>query len=233
VDDRTPIDLAKTLGALALDMQAQTTDEDLLKPIVAAATVLLPGVSWAGLALVQRQKVVAHHPTDDIADDLANVQTILGEGPALTALAEHSTVVVADLTTETRWPRFTNAATARGVHCLMAFRLFVHDRVLGALTMYGPTPNTFTEESVLIGEVIAQHVAVAVAGSAAEDRMRVAIDTRDVIGQAKGILMQRDSITGLQAFALLTRASQQTNVKLVEVARFLVKEAEDSLPPRQ
>ncbi|MCV7420688.1 GAF and ANTAR domain-containing protein [Mycobacterium yunnanensis] len=209
-------------------MQAQTTDVELLKPIVAAATILLPGVSWAALAVSRHERVVAQHPTDDIAQDLADVQAILGEGPAITALAEHTSIVVPDLGTETRWPRFTTAATARGVHCLMAFRLFVHDRVLGALTMYGPTPNTFTEESVLIGEILAQHVSVALAGSAAESRMRTAIDTRDIIGQAKGILMQRDSLTGLQAFALLTRASQHTNVKLVDVARFLVQETEES-----
>lgn len=210
-----------------MDMQAQNTDEELLKPIVAAATILLPGVSWAGLALTRHERIVAQHPTDDIAQDLADVQTVLGEGPALTALAEHASVVVTDLTNETRWPRFTAAAAARGVHCLMAFRLFVHDRVL-ALTMYGPTPNTFTDESVSIGEIIAQHVSVALAGSVAEHQMQSAIGTRDVIGQAKGILMHRDSITGLQAFALLTQASQQTNVKLVDVARFLVKETEKS-----
>jgi AmiR/NasT family two-component response regulator len=59
----------------------------------------------------------------------------------------------------------------------------------------------------------------------------VAVASRDIIGQAKGILMHRDNLTGLQAFALLTRASQETNVKLIEVARVLVADHERGLAP--
>ena len=62
--------------------------------------------------------------------------------------------------------------------------------------------------------------------------MQSALASRDIIGQAKGILTHRDNLTGLQAFAALTRASQETNVKLVTVARWLVNEHESKFHDR-
>jgi AmiR/NasT family two-component response regulator len=67
------------------------------------------------------------------------------------------------------------------------------------------------------------------AGAAAEEQMHSAVATHDIIGQAKGILMHRDNLTGLQAFAALTRASQETNIRLVNVARWLVNHHESKL----
>ena len=67
------------------------------------------------------------------------------------------------------------------------------------------------------------------AGAAAEGQFKAGLASRDVIGQAKGLLMQRDRLTGMQAFAMLTRASQETNMKLVDVASWLVSEHEDGL----
>jgi GAF domain-containing protein len=112
----------------------------------------------------------------------------------------------------------------------MVFRLFVKSEVLGVLTIYGPGPNMFTDESVIVGEILAQHAAVGLAGAAAQEQLQAAVASRDLIGQAKGILMVRDQITGLQAFATLAKASQETNIKLTEVARFVVDQFEKQLP---
>ena len=174
--------------------------------------------------------VLAQVPTDDVARTLNELQNELGEGPTFTALTDRATVVVNDLGAELRWPRFVQAATSHGVRCLMVFRLFVEREVLGVLTIYGPTPNMFSEESVAVGEIFAQHAAVALAGAAAQEQMQAAIASRDVIGQAKGILMARDKITGLQAFATLVKASQEVNLKLTAVARFVVDQFEQQLP---
>ena len=112
---------------------------------------------------------------------------------------------------------------------LLSFQLFVHSENLGALNLYGDEPGAFSEESFLIGEVLAQHAAVAIIGAAAEAQFHNALASRDIIGQAKGLLMARENLTGLQAFNLLTRASQHTNVKLVDVARWLVDQHESGL----
>jgi len=221
--------LAAALGDLALHMQARADSADLLTTIVNAGVDLLPGISWAGVAHVRGKTVLAQVPSDDVARTMNELQNELGEGPTLAALNERATVVVSDLGAESRWPRFAKAAMAHGVQCLMVFRLFVEREVLGVLTIYGPTPNMFSDESVVVGEIFAQHAAVALAGAAAQEQMQAAIASRDVIGQAKGILMSRDKITGLQAFATLVKASQEVNLKLTAVARFVVEQFEQQL----
>jgi len=109
---------------------------------------------------------------------------------------------------------------------MLSFRLFVIAESFGALNLYGAAPGAFTDDSITTGEILAQHAAVALAGTTAEQHFAAALASRDVIGQAKGILMHRDNLTGLQAFAALARASQETNVKLVDVARILVADHE-------
>lgn len=183
---------------------------------------LLPGISWAGISLIRGKSVASEAPSDDVAQTLDGLQSELGDGPALSALADHRTIVVPDLGAEKRWPRFVAAATDMGVRCMLSFRLFVDRGALGALNLYGPDPVDFTDEAISTGEILAQHAAVAIAGAAAEEQFQSALASRDVIGQAKGLLMQRDKLTGLQAFATLTQASQETNMKLVDVARWLV-----------
>ncbi|HEY0227150.1 MAG TPA: GAF and ANTAR domain-containing protein [Mycobacterium sp.] len=118
------------------------------------------------------------------------------------------------------------AAAERGMRSMLSFQLFVKCQTLGALNLYGDRVNAFSDESEAIGGIAARHAAVATVGPSAEAQLKTALAGRDVIGQAKGILMHRDNLTGLQAFALLTRVSQETNTKLVDVAKFLVNEQE-------
>jgi len=141
-------------------------------------------------------------------------------------LKEHHTVHIDDMSSETRGPEFTSQATERGVHSLLSIQLFVESKNLGALNLYSDHAGSFSEDSKEVGAIVAQHAAVAMFSSAAENQFQRALATRDVIGQAKGILMHRDKLTGLQAFATLTHASKDTNTKLVDVARWLVSEHE-------
>lgn len=221
--------LAEALGHFAIAMQEQSDVQTTLKTIVAGAVALLPEASWAGISLVENREVRPAVPTDEVAEQLDNLQTELGEGPAFDALSEQRTVHIPDFRKEDRWPRFVEIATGRGVHCMLSFRLFTSDRALGALNVYGSSPGVFSPESIATGEIFAQHAAVGLAGAAAEEQFLAALASRDVIGQAKGILMQRDGLTALQAFATLTQASQQTNIKLADVARWLVNEHETKL----
>ncbi|WP_292975692.1 GAF and ANTAR domain-containing protein [Mycobacterium sp.] len=224
------IGLATALGNLAIQMQAQDGSVDVLNTVIDAAVKLLPGISWAGVAHVRGKTVLAQVPSDDVSRSLNELQNELAEGPAIAALSGLETLVVPDLTRESRWPRFVEAATGLGVRCLMVFRLFVESEVLGVLTIYGPLPDMFDDEAIMVGEVLAQHAAVALAGAAAQEQLHAAIASRDTIGQAKGILMVRDQISGMKAFSIMVKASQETNIKLAEVAKFVVEEFENKLP---
>ena len=229
VDTSSNAELAAALGNLAVEMQDQADTGAVLRTLVASAGDIVPGIRWAGISMVRGKIVSPEAPTDVVAQTLDRLQTELGEGPAVDALADHHTITIADLGTETRWPRFVKAATDRGVHCLASFRLFTKGGDLGALTLYGPEPNVFDDDTVLIGEILAQHAAVAMAGANAEEHLRRAVASRDIIGQAKGLLMHREKVTALEAFAALVKASQDTNVKLVDVARFVVSRFEKGL----
>ncbi len=106
---------------------------------------------------------------------------------------------------------------------LLCFQLFVHDEDLGALNLVARRPRAFTDESERIGLLFASHAAVAVAGAQDRNHITAALGSRDVIGQAKGILMERYKITAEMAFALLAKTSQDANRKLHEVAEHLTR----------
>ena len=219
-------DLAQVLGALALELQDQTDTESTLESIVDAAVAVVPGARWAGISLIEGRSVVARVPSDPVVAELDNLQTVIGDGPCITALRDHHTVHVEDMRSESRWPGFSQAAVERGVESMLSFQLFVRQRNLGALNLYANGTGAFVEDSVVIGELLAQHASVALIGSTAGAQLTSAIASRDVIGQAKGLLMYRESLTSRQAFDLLLQTSQNANIKLVDVARWVVEEHE-------
>ncbi|WP_232807111.1 GAF and ANTAR domain-containing protein [Geodermatophilus chilensis] len=151
------------------------------------------------------------------------MQERLQEGPCLDAVWEEETVRVEDMRTETRWPRFAAGAVELGALSSLSFQLFVEGDGLGALNLYAREPHAFGEESEDVGLVLAAHAAVALAGAQQEQNLRRAVGNRDLIGQAKGILMERYRLTADQAFQVLARVSQQTNRKLVDVAEELTQ----------
>ena len=154
---------------------------------------------------------------------LRALQTETGQGPCLDAAYEHETVRVPDIAQEQRWPRFAARAAEAGVGSMLSFQLYVEADDLGALNLYSHHPDAFDDESEQVGLLFASHAAVAFADARKLDQLSRAIDSRDLIGQAKGILMERYSIDATQAFRVLTRVSQNTHRKLREVAEDLVR----------
>jgi GAF domain-containing protein len=206
---------------LAIELQAQDDTKATLQSIVDAAVELVPGTRWAGISLIEGKHVTPSVPTDELVAELDLLQNDLGEGPCLNALREHHTVHIENTLTDARWPRFGRAAHVRGARSVLSFQLFVREENLGALNSYGDATDVFTEESELIGAVLAQHAAVAMVGAQESTQFESALASRDVIGQAKGLLMCQEHLTGLAAFNLLTRAFQNLNTKVVTLARRL------------
>lgn len=220
-------DLAVELGRMARDLQ-QRTPEDLLEAMVRAAVDLIPGVEDGAISIVLgRKTIMAQAATSDLPSRADTIQMEEREGPCLDAVYEQTTVRVPDMRSEDRWPAFARRADAEtGVRSMLSFQLFVEDENLGALNLYSRQPNAFTDESENIGLLVASHAAVAFAESRQEVQFREAIASRDIIGQAKGILMERYKITAQQAFLLLSHASSTTNAKLLAVAEHLVDSGE-------
>lgn len=220
-------DLAETLSDLARSLQADPNVDELLSDIVVTAVETVPGADHAGLMVVEdRRTVTTRAVTDELVKLVDDAQYRTGQGPCLSAVYQRHTVHLPDTSHDERWPEFNREALALGVRSMLSFQLYVIRDNLGALNLYSPRVGAFTHESEHIGMLFAAHAAVAMAGARRQENLARALTLRDVIGQAKGILMERHKITGEQAFGLLVRASQHANTKLAEVASYLVDTGE-------
>lgn len=137
-----------------------------------------------------------------------------------------------DLRAETRWPGFARRAVALGVLSVLSFQLFAADDSFGALNLYSPDAAAFGPDSESTGILLASHAALAMAASRTQEGLLTAMDSREMIGQAKGILMERYKVTGVEAFGLLVASSQAVNRKLRDVAEHLVATGELLTPSR-
>jgi len=216
-------EIGEAMGHLARSLQAEHADlEVTLKAITAAAVDAVEGAEHAAITMVTGQgRVQSRAATGSLPERIDALQTEAGEGPCLQALWEQETVHVEDMATESRWPRFAPRAADLGVGSMLCFQLFVHGDNLGALNLLSLEAGAFGADDTSVGLLFATHAAVAISGARREDQTRTALDTRDLIGQAKGILMERYRLTPDQAFSLLVRVSQHTHVKVRELAEQL------------
>jgi GAF domain-containing protein len=212
-------ELAHQLSDLARSLQAEHDTTAMLDEVVSAAVALIPGVQEGSISVVtNRRQVSSHNPSSELPERVDAIQEEVGEGPCLDAVYEQRTVRVPDVANEERWPRFAKRAADIGVGSMLSFQLYVEGDNLGALNLYSREPNAFDDESEHVGLLFASHAAVAFADAQRLDQLTSAVETRDLIGQAKGILMERYRISADQAFRLLTRVSQQRNRKLRDLA---------------
>lgn len=166
------------------------------------------------------ETVASSHPVVDQADAL---QYELNEGPCLTAAETNGLYVIPETATDPRWPNWGPRAAALGLHSILSIHLFTDRQVLGALNLYAGPAYQYTEDDVESAQVVAAHASVTLARSRNEQNLWRAVDSRHVIGQAQGVLMERHSLSAGQSFSVLKRYSQQANVKLHDVAVILLR----------
>lgn len=216
-------DLAVRLSESARQMQQHDDPDDTLRTVVAAAVALIPGADEGSISVVSRRRQVeSKAASSELARTVDALQQELHEGPCLDAVYEQESVCVSDTSTDGRWPTFSMRAHEAGAASMLALQLFVDGDTLGALNLYAREPHAFDDESQHIGLLFAAHAAIAYSAARRESQLRRAVTTRELIGQAQGILMERHKISADQAFASLVAASQQANVKLRDVADTLV-----------
>jgi GAF domain-containing protein len=217
--------LGDVMIRVARELQEEHGDvEATLQAITAAAVATVPGADECSISyVVARREVEPRASTGELPRYLDTLQQELGQGPCLDAIWENRVVRVDDLRTDDRWPAFAARAAEQGIGSMLCFQLFVVGDQLGAMNVYARKPHAFDHESPEIGQIFAGHAAVALAGAEHEEQLRAGMSSRDLIGQAKGILMERFRLTAHQAFDVLSRASQELNRKLVDVAAELTE----------
>jgi GAF domain-containing protein len=213
------VELAQTFADVARVLVAEDDVEATLKKIATLALETIDGCHHAGVSLVQGRKISTPAASDDVPGQVDAIQYETDQGPCLDAIREHETFRIDDLAVEDRWPEFSKrAAEDTGVASMLSFRLFAEEDTLGALNLYSKQRGAFDDEALAVGSVFATHAAVALAGAQHDEQMQKALQTRDVIGQAKGILMAQQDVSADEAFDILRRASQRMNIKLRELA---------------
>jgi GAF domain-containing protein len=216
--------LAQRLADVARGLQQQSDGQHVLDRVVALAVAMVPGAEQATITTAtvgKGHRVYSAAATDDLAKGFDALQDETGEGPCMDALWNQETVRVDDLGSDSRWPVLGPRAAERGIGSMLCLQLFVVQNTLGSLDLIAYEKSAFTDESEHIGLLLASHAAVAVAGAQKLDHSAIALANRDIIGQAKGILMERFKITAEQAFEVLAKVSQDTNRKLYAVAEEL------------
>lgn len=215
--------LAEALSALSRDLEQEDDPDTMLAAIVAAAVETIPGAEEGSISLVARRRLTSHALTGELPVQLDAIQEEVQQGPCLDTVFEQQTVRVDDLATEERWPLFARRASATGAASMLFLQLYVEGDNLGSLNLYARTPAAFTDESEQVGLLFAAHAAIAYAGARKAAQLATAVVSRDLVGQAKGILRERYTITGERAFLVLIRVSQNSNRKLHDVAAELVE----------
>lgn len=185
----------------------------------ARATV---GADHAGITMIKGKQLETVGHTDDLVWDLDELQYTLNEGPCVDAATEGRTVHSTDLANDYRWPRWGPAAADVGMHSILSIELHARGQRVGALNLYGDRFKQFGDEDAALAQMFAYHAASALAVARQEEQLRQALDTREQIGQAQGILMERFDIDASQAFNVLRRYSQEHNVKLASIATQLI-----------
>lgn len=230
--DEATAELAEVVSASARALFTAGSVSETLQRIVALAVETVDGCDLAGVFVVADGKVTTPASTDTLVIQLDGLQFEADEGPCLDAVSERGVFYAVDLLDDARWPRFGPAASDLGVRCLLALPLLA-DGPLAALNLYARMPMAYgvrDRASGLILATLAGHALHAAQQRQAEqkqaDDLHQALVSRGVIGQAQGILMERERITADQAFDVLRRASQHLNMKLREVAQDLVDTGE-------
>jgi hypothetical protein len=213
--------------------------EETLAQVVNLALSTVEGCDFAGIFLVENGVVVTPVHTHPIVTEVDALQHLTGEGPCLDAISRGVTVYARDLGEDPRWPHFGPVATARGMRSLLALPLFANEAP-GALNLYARYPEAFGVIDRAKGLLLAALASLALTSAQTHEdderratNLHAALATREVIGQAEGILIERERISADQAFDILRRASQHLNLKLREVAQNLVDTGEqpDTGPP--
>ncbi|MEX2504372.1 MAG: GAF and ANTAR domain-containing protein, partial [Egicoccus sp.] len=148
------------------------------------------------------------------------------EGPCLDALRDHAVYMIDDLETEERWPEYRTLALKLGVRSMLSYRLYAKGRTFGALDFYAKRPDVYSPFSKVIGQVFASHAGVALKGAISEAGMEKTLRSRDIIGQAKGILMERRGLPPADAFKTLRALSRNNNVPVRDLAEQIVTTGE-------
>jgi len=219
----------EALVAAARQLQAVGTPNDLLRQVVEMAVATVDGCRYAGVSVDHGGRVSSPVVSDPSVLEIDALQYEINTGPCLHAMRGPDVFVEApDLEHDSRFVPFGQEAAKSGCRAVLAHRLYVDRETLGSLNFYASSVSAFSDADRQRSIVLSAMASLAmnvVRLQVDGEGLREAVQSRDVIGQAKGMLMERGQVSADEAFALLRQRSQSENRKLRDVAQQLVDEA--------
>jgi transcriptional regulator with GAF, ATPase, and Fis domain len=224
-------DFASALAETARAINRPQSVDDTLQAIARAARTSVPGFDHVGISLMHSGgKVETMAATGDLVLKLDTLQYELDDGPCVSSLHEEPVIVVEHVAHSQRWPRFVPEAVKLGLKAQMALRLYVDEdgdgnRTIGGLNLYSTSSEAIADDAPQAAEVFAAQAAIALGHAQRVHHLNEALRTRQQIGQAVGVLIERYKIDEQTAFNFLTRLSNHSNTRLRDVAARIVEDA--------
>lgn len=232
-----PIGPDRVLTQLGLIKFDRTDLADIVGRVAGYARQSLPGATDVSITLLGELEPYTAAYTGDLALELDELQYRQQAGPCLQAASEQVTVLIPDTVHDGRWNGWPAQAAAAGAGSVLSVAMPILDDVSGALNIYGDAAGVFDGNAVRSAQRFAEHAAVTLANAHLYERtasranqMQSAMESRAVIEQAKGIIMAEHRITPDEAFTVLTKASQDSNRKLRDIAAAIVARAQSPSP---
>ena len=220
----TPVKSELSCDGLAESVReafSQKSPRESLQVMVEVALAGGPGDRASVTASGSGQSTETVAASDDLVIKADRLQWDLGQGPGLDAVRTADVLFAEDLLVDQRWPRWAPLVAGLGFEAVMVVPLFT-DSVLGTLHLYSHCSRRYSEDDVAAARTVAAHTSVVLAHARTQQHLWRAIDARNVIGQAQGILMSRYRITADKAFAVLRRHSQASNIRIADIAGTLI-----------
>ncbi len=225
-DEPDRADPLEHVASIARQLASRETLDETLQTAVDLCEESIEGCDGASIMFVRGRETTTPAASSSIAAQSDYAQYEADNGPCLEALRDAETVYIADLANDDRWPGYRDRALELGVGSVLSLQLFVSGNMFGALNLHARQPHAFDERAQHIGRIFASHIAVALKGAITESGLKRAIESRDIIGQAKGILMEREALTADAAFERLRQLSQSLNKSVRALAEDIAETGE-------
>jgi GAF domain-containing protein len=220
-------DFTAALAHAARSINQPQSMEETLEAIARTARHSIPGFDEVGISLVHADgKVETMAATGDLVWKLDGLQYDMNDGPCVSSLHEEPVIVVDHIAQSQRWPDFVPRAVELGLKAQMALRLYVDDDgTIGGINLYSTESENIEEHAPQLAQVFAAQAAVALGHVEEVHHLNQALASRQAIGEAIGVLIERYKIDRQAAFAFLTRLSSHSNTKLRDIAAKVVEDA--------
>lgn len=214
--------LVEAFRKMAARIHSSEDYEDTLARIsrTAADTIACDAAS---ISTLEPAGPVSHGVTAPLAERGDRIQYEENEGPCLDAAMNERWIYTPDMAAAGQWPKSSRRLMEElGIRSMFSCRLALDaapHRTLGGLNLYSTKADGFSDDDQLLAILLSSLGAVVVDASRQQANLRAAIESRQVIGEAIGILRAQGDVSSQEAFDILSKASQRMNIKLRDLAK--------------